>query len=562
MNTSLPPAQRLAKLALIALVVAGSLAGTLYASYRGYTQWRQARLLRQTRDHLAKADLKQAVLTIRQAVQNAPNDVPTCRLMAEVAERANSPVAVFYRQRLVELQPEVATNRVMLAKTALAFTDLRVADQALKEVPEPARQNFDYQWAAALLCIPTHREPEAESHLLAAMQFAPTNTAAPLKLAALRLQANDTNRQHQARALLLALRTNAAARPDALRMLTEDAGRTGQATTALAYSADLFKSSEEFRDSLLRLQVIHRFQRDDYPALLVGVKARAKENPHQAFELTQWLRSSGQADDAEAWLKRVPETVRHQLPLAPLYAGALEKQAAWKELEAFVRGQNWGRREPVRLVFATRALRAQGNQLAAAVEWRKAIKTADKDLASLRELLEITSTWKWETETQELLWQVINNWPKDKVAFLALSARLTQAGNTTGLRTLFTRVSQAEPDNLAVKNNLVMASLLLDARDKASHQKAQELFATDPTHPVFVSTYAFSLYLQQKPAEALAAFAKLKAEQLLEPGVAAYYGLILTANGRAAEAGKFLQAARQAQLLPEETALLARANGA
>ena len=550
------------KLALIALVVVGSLAGTLYGSYRGYIQWRQARLLQQTRDHLAKADLKQAVLTIRQAVQNAPNDPAPCRLMAEVAERAGSPVAVFYRQRMVELQSEVVTNRVMLAKTALAFTDFRTADKALKEVPELARQNFDFHWTSALLCIPTHRESEAETHLLAAMQFAPTNTAAPLKLAALRLQANDTNRQHQARALLLALRTNSAAKADALRMLTEDAGRTGQATPALTYSADLFKNSEEFRDSLLRLQIIHRFKRDEYPALLVGLKARAKENPRQAFELAQWLRSAGQANDAQVWLKLVPEPVRRQLPLAPLYAGALEQEADWPGLAAFVQGQNWGRREPVRLVFATRALRAQGNQLAASVEWRKALKTADKDLDSLRELLEITSTWKWETETQELLWQVLNNWPKDKVAFLALSARLTQAGNTTGLRTLFTRVHQADPDNLAVKNNLVMASLLLDARDKASHQMAQELFAADATNPVFVSTYAFSLYLQKKPADALAAFAKLKPEQLLEPGVAAYYGLILSANGKAAEAGKFLQAARQALLLPEETALLARANGA
>ncbi|NDB78158.1 MAG: hypothetical protein EB141_21375, partial [Verrucomicrobia bacterium] len=86
MNTTLPPAQRLVKLAFLALIIIGGLVGTLYASYRGYIQWRQTRLLRQTRDHLARADLKQAVLTVRQAVQNAPNDVPTCRLMAEVAE--------------------------------------------------------------------------------------------------------------------------------------------------------------------------------------------------------------------------------------------------------------------------------------------------------------------------------------------------------------------------------------------------------------------------------------------------------------------------------------------
>ena len=162
MNTSLPPASRLIKLALLALFVAGGLAGSLYGAYRGYTQWRQARLLRQTREHLAKGDLRQAVLTSRQAIQNAPNDVPTCRLMAEVAERANSPVSVYYRQRLVELQPEATTNRVTLAKTALAFADYRAADLALKGVPETERRNFDFQMAAALLCLPTGHPAQAE----------------------------------------------------------------------------------------------------------------------------------------------------------------------------------------------------------------------------------------------------------------------------------------------------------------------------------------------------------------------------------------------------------------
>ena len=549
-------------MALIALLILGSLTGTLYSAYRGYREWRQTRLLRQTRDYLTQADLRQAVLTIKQAVQNSPNDPATCRLMAEVAERTGSGIAVYYRQRLTELEPDITTNRVVLAKTALAFGEFRIADKALGEIREPARQNFYYHWISALLCISTQRGIEAEDHLLAAMKFAPANPAAPLKLAALRLQSNDTNRQHQARVLLVTLRTNATTKVDALRMLGEDAARTGQGDAALAYSSELFKNSEEFRDSMLRLQVLHRYKPEAYPALLVELKARAQENPTQAFELTRWLRASGYADEAAAWLKIVPEKVRQQLPLAPLVAGALDREADWKGLEAFLRGQNWDRREPARLAFATRALRAQDNPLAASVEWCKAVKAADKDLASLQELLEMTTAWNWEAETQETLWQVVNNWPKEKGAFLALSSRLTRVGNTAALQTLFGRVSQNEPDNLALKNNWVMTSLLLDARDKSSHQKALELFQADPTNPVFVSTYAFSLFLQKKHPEALAVFAKLKPEQLLEPNVAVYYGLILAANGRSVEAGKFFHAARRAILLPEESALLVRASGA
>ena len=546
-------------MALVALLIAGGIAGSLYGVYRGYTHWRQARLLRQTREHLAKSDLRQATHAIKQAVQNNPNDPATCRTMAEVAERAGSSVAVFYRQRLLELEPNAVTNRFTLAKTALTFSEYAAADKALAAVPEAARASFDFHWMSALLCIPTHREPRAEEHLLAAMKLAPTNIVAPLKLAALRLQSADTNRHELARSLLLGLRNQPGAKLDALRMLTEDAARTARTSAALTLSAELFKSSEEFRDSLLRLQVVHRFQRAQYPELLVQLKARARENPIQAFELTQWLRGAGHADDAAQWLTVIPENVRRQLPLAPLVAGALEMKADWPALENFLTGQEWGRRDAIRHMFLARALRAREQGLAASVEWRKALKSAERNLVVLHELLEMTTAWNWEAETQEALWVVVNNWPNERDAFVALSSRLTKAGNTASLRTLFSRANQAAPENLAVKNNLVMTSLLLDARDKASHQKAFELYQTDPANPVLVSTYAFSLYLQNKAANALAAFAQLKPEQLLEPSVAAYYSLALAANGRAADAAKYLHAARTAKLLPEESTLLARA---
>jgi hypothetical protein len=52
---------------------------------------------------------------------------------------------------------------------------------------------------------------------------------------------------------------------------------------------------------------------------------------------------------------------------------------------------------------------------------------------------------------------------------------------------------------------------------------------------------------------------KLPQEQLSEPSVATYYGLILSAAGEKDKAREFLQRSAQAMLLPEEKALVAKA---
>ncbi|HEY5036739.1 MAG TPA: hypothetical protein VII74_06370, partial [Chthoniobacterales bacterium] len=47
--------------------------------------------------------------------------------------------------------------------------------------------------------------------------------------------------------------------------------------------------------------------------------------------------------------------------------------------------------------------------------------------------------------------------------------------------------------------------------------------------------------------------------ELLDPSVAAYYGVILAAAGRKAEAAHFLEQGKNAALLPEEEKLVAQA---
>lgn len=102
-------------------------------------------------------------------------------------------------------------------------------------------------------------------------------------------------------------------------------------------------------------------------------------------------------------------------------------------------------------------------------------------------------------------------------------------------------------------------SLLLDNDVTQAHQLAAEVYRVEPKNPFYASTYAFSLHKQGRAREAVAVLRKLNAEQLDNPVIAVYYGIMLAAVGEAAEAGPYLSKSSQARLMPEELALVDRA---
>ncbi len=161
----------------------------------------------------------------------------------------------------------------------------------------------------------------------------------------------------------------------------------------------------------------------------------------------------------------------------------------------------------------------------------------------------------------ETLWTIIKDYPRDKPAFLALYQRLLAAGNTAGLRSLLAQTSAAVPADQGLQNNLASVSLLLNGADPKGHQLARAVYGQDPRNPFFLATYAFSLYLQHKPVEAMKLFDLLPAEQLTNSAVAVYYGIILSGSGNAAKAKTYLELADQGRLLPEEKTLLRKAKG-
>ena len=147
-------------------------------------------------------------------------------------------------------------------------------------------------------------------------------------------------------------------------------------------------------------------------------------------------------------------------------------------------------------------------------------------------------------------------------ALQTLYTLYSKKNQTQGLYRVMVRMVEVDPDDLKVQNNLAQISLLLNADRERARKLAADLYQKEPTEPTYVSTYAFSLYANGETNAALKVMGKLSEDQLKQPALAAYYGIFLAAAGKTSEAREYLALGQQAQLLPEEKALVERAETA
>ena len=548
------------KKSLLVILVLGLLGGGGYVGVKGFKTWRQARLVRQAHGFLAKSDLRNAALCAHKAVQFNPSHVETCRLMAELAELAFSPNAIYWRARVVELEPRVLENRLAWANTSLKLGDQMSANKALLSIDEQGQKTAAYHKATAVLASALSQLPEAEAHFAEAARLEPNNSVSQLNLAVVRMLCPDEKVAADARASLRQLSTNAVVRCDALRRLAYDAAHRQRVAEALSLTDQVLKEPcASFGDRVSRLAYLEAAKESAFSQELAAVQTLAETNPNEVFDLCKWLLDSGHFKEGAAWMRNLPESTWKMQPLPQIRAEFLAALKDWTEIDRQIEGQNWGELEFMRLAFKVRAAKGRGDDMAARAAWLKSLKLASQRAEQLSQLVRTTSAWGWPAEREDVLWALVESFPNEKWAFQTLGVWLRGNGRTRGLQKLFTKVLEIEPANISAKNNLTFVSLLLDSREKKFHELAGEVFRSAPDNAFFVSTYALSLFLQKKAPEALKLFSRLKSEELENPSVAAWYGIILAGNGSHEMAKKYLELAEHGPLLPEEKELLQRA---
>ena len=531
-----------------------------YEAYLKNVSTREARLVRQARNYLAKSNTKTALLCLRRALNYNTNCVDACRAMADLNEKIGTPSALLWRSRVVELNPKSVPDRFALVRTAIMFRDYLSATNALDGVSYEERNTPEYHNLAGSAAAALHWLAQAETHFSEAARLEPTNPIPRLNLAVVRLQRTNAQDLALARTALKRLCTNPVVRCQALRELVADSLRCGESENALAFSKDLLRQTNAlFSDRLQRLDALRAARSDDFDAAVASAQKEAVGESRKILEFASWEGRRAGSAGALAWLQSLPAAMQTNLAAVLLAADCQAALKQWRQLQVSLEHQQWGELDFIRHAFKSLALRGQQLTSSSDLAWGEAVNASGGRKERLVMLLRFAVAWNRVPETENLLWSIIHKYPAEKWAAVALSRNLLWNGRTRALMGLYDEQAKMDPVDLSARNNLAMTALLLEARELQPQDLAREVYRLAPTNPAYASTYAYSLHLQKRSAQALRVFDRLKPDQLEQASVALYYAIVLQANGNGERARKYLDIAAGIKLLPEERKLLIQA---
>jgi Tfp pilus assembly protein PilF len=546
-------------LLLIGLILAAGLWSAQRYGRPAYRRYRENRSLQQATNFLAKKDFRNASISARQALQRNPRNPRAWRILAELAEMAGAPQALDLRRRMVELEPTVE-NKLAYAAVALRSQPppYSLATEALHELRESGSTNATgFHMLSAELALKAGQTEEAAACFESAIRLEPTNKLHQLNLSVLRLQSTNEGVAARARESLEALRADTNLAPVALRWLVNDRVRRKDLREAEALSKRLLaEPGNTLDDRLTYLGILREAKAPDFASQLGRVKSDATTNALQLYTVSAWLISRGMAEDAWNWLTNTPAKILAEQPAPLALVDCFVARKDWAGLEAFLEKEKWGEMEFLRYAFLSRAALERKQTLAADTRWKSAVREAGDRLGSLNALLGMATGLGRNEAREELLWNIVQRFPRERWALRELDRFYTSAGNTRGLNRVYTTMATYDSKNALVQNNLAATSMLLQQDLPKAHELAREAYGKHPDQAVIASTYAYSLHLQNRTREGLAVMEKLKPEALETPSVALYYGVLLSAAGDTVKAGKYFEIAGKASLLPEEQALL------
>jgi hypothetical protein len=551
----------------IKLIVGGLVGLTLvivigYAGIYFFHRWQERHLIRRAAAYLSGGDVKAAALSARRAFQMNPANADAARTMAQIADRAGDRTASDWWRKVLELNPHNAEDALALIRAALRVNDLATAERTLDGLDEAAKSTAGYHAASGRLAEMRKNPGAAERHWTKASETAPENTSYQFQLALIRLQTNDQSKRKSALDALERLRADPKQRAPATRTLILDGVAHHEEVQRMHQLASELQSypDAQFSDRLLYLEILRQLHDPGFTEYLKKLEEASVSNPADLASLLSWMSTNETAAAAIEFGKTLPAESLGKWPVLPALAAAYASLKDWAGLEQLVRNSEWPSFDFLRRAYLARALRGQDKKFPAEQEWLAAQKEASSQSQSLLLLARTVAGWGWETETVDLLWVLTKSDDTKLEALQTLYQQYAKLGDTPGLYRTLLRLVETVPNDLTLQNNLAQISLLLGADVERARKIAAEVREKEPSNGAYVSTYAFSLYVKGDVKGALQTMDQLSQDQLRDPSVAVYYGVVLAAAGQKEKARSFLGRAVEANLLPEEKALVAKAS--
>jgi predicted Zn-dependent protease len=540
---------------LVVLAVLG-----LWLGRPAYRHYKEKRFLAQAQQYVRKGDDANAALSTRLALSLNPGNVEATRIMVRLAAAARAPEELTWRQRMVDLEPSVAQHRLDLAKAAFVRGDVVRAQKALNGVDAASRQTAAYHELAGLLAVATSKPNESKTHLAEAARLDPENKRFQLNLAVLQLRDRDPNVAQEARTNLEQLSLDTEFRLEALRVLANVARRSNDLAGALAYASRLMADpAATLNDRLLHLSLLAHSKSPDFTRGLADLQKSVVKTPEQIYALAGWMISQRMAEEVLQWMNTLPAGTKEQTPVMLATADAHMAKKDWPALDALLQEREWDGLEFIRHGLQARTALEQGERALQETHWRAAVDEAGKRPRALATLVQMANAWRWTKEKESLLWVITHRLPRERWPLDELVRLYVGSGNTRGLSQVYAALLSRNAKDLDAQNDFAATALLLRTNLSQAQALAKKGYDQRPGHPSVSATYAYALHLEGKNAAALKVLEKLKPEELQDPSIAPYYGLILKASGATNQAKPYLELTERGRPLPEERAMVKEA---
>lgn len=516
-----------------------------------------------------RGDLATTSWTARRVLDRDVTNLKAVQLLAEAATRGGTRDAVYWRARMVELDPDNANNLLAWARTAQLFDDLPTAVLALNRVAEIDRQRVDYAEVAAAVAEAQGDTDLAARHLEAALALTPGTPQAELRLAAARLLTKSESTRSEGRATLDRLKQNSRWRREALIALAREALASRRVSPALEYTRELFEWNHRGADEwLLRAEALRMGNPRLFPQHLAEMQAAATQPATALQTLTPaqlliWMGRNELRAEALAWSRLLPPETGNTRPITLTIAQLHADARDWLSLRALTKDPSWRDDDPLRLAYLALALQNGPAEYRSAGQpeslWYQALKLSAKDPARLERLANLAVKWRLPGLAEKSWWALANA-AADPEPALAQLARIYHARNDPQGRYrvarwllelhAFDRFSAAETAYLG---------LLLDLMDPDPHELADRLRRQPPLSAESIRACAFSLWRRDRLQEAVALFETLPIATREEPSVAWFYGTLLRAAGDTLRASRYLALGAGYPRSAEEDALFREA---
>src|SRR3954447_1079336 len=548
------------KLALGGLFGFVLLVAVIWGGHGFYVRWQEKRLIQKAQESMDRGDTATASLAARAVIQMKPDSVPANRIAAEISERTGDSSALVWRRKLAQAPNHSIEDVLALARAALQFNDIATAKQSLAQVPESERAAGGYHAVMAMIAQTEKRNEAAEKEWGEALQYSPEEKSYQLQLAASRLRLTDPAKRDAGTSMLNSLRSDPKFRAPATRMLVTEAVARHRSVAEIKQLVTELNAYPEatFADAVMLGDVLRQTNEREFAVYLTELEKKAIGKTQNLVTLLAWLSQSNLNLLALDFIKSDnPESLK-PWPAPMAVADIYVRLQDWAHLEQALNSADWHNYEFLRHAYIARALRGQEKTAAAEREWSLATKGVAVGSESTLMLLRLTAMWGWKAEETDLLWALTKYPDKEKEAIQTLYSYYQKNRDSQGLYRVLLRLTEDNPGNLDIQNNLAQISLLLDVKTGDARRTAADVYRKSPGNPSYATTYAYALLTKGETEAAAKVMAALSEEQLKDPAVSAYYGMCLAAL-KDPRAASFLDAGEKAKLLPEERVLLDKA---